>query len=191
MVPVAAAAAEAPVVAEGASSALAAMAKQAPKIIDRAKRYVPEAYRRAKDWAGRNGVDLPTLTRQIASGDTRIGAAVIEAMVNPNKQAGDQLDLIRNISSAVPTMSEAQIRAVVAQIVAIKNQAASNAAKHHEALGGDPTVKMAETIRSVRRVCSILGIDEDRLMELQVFFANFGPEDILAAKSFRSAAGMR
>lgn len=172
--------------------AVKAVTAAAPAIVDTVKANAPSVYARAKKYFTQQGNDIHVAaTSASKSSDSRMGLAVVEAMIDPRRSANDQIALLSAVASAAPSVSQEQMTSLIAGIQKLKSQAFANAVEHHEKLSGVSEIVMAEQIRLINATTSALGCTSDQLSDLLTTFANIGPEDIRTVRAFGALAGVR
>lgn len=169
-----------------------AVTTAAPVLVDEVKKRAPAVYTRAKEWFTQRGTTLEkTVEQAVSKKDTTMGAVLVEAFTNPRVAGKDAQRVFAAFAASSPSLDIETMKRVTSQLAALKSAELANAVTHHEVLSGDPVAKIAEVSRMVGKATKILGLTESELVELLIFFANVGPEDIATVRAFRTAAQLK
>lgn len=151
-----------------------------PAVIDRLKKTAPDVYRNVVEATSRSKV-TPEVVAARASRDPVVAQGLVTTVLRAGGTAQDFID-----SGVFPAGSERQVMALAEGYV---RRIASEAGKG-TVEARDP-VDFAAEIALLRRVCSILSVNEQDLAVLLTYFRTHGPEDVKAVVDFKKAAGIR
>lgn len=151
-----------------------------PDAINRLKKTAPDVYRNVVEATNRSKV-TPEVVAARASRDPVVAQGLVATVLRAGGRASDFID-----AGVFPAGSEGQILALAEGYV---RRLAANASK--DTVEARDPVDFASEIALLRRVCSILSVNEQDLAILLTYFRTHGPEDVQAVVNFKKAAGIR